>query len=65
MADHSAIGTSIIDITNPTGICDKRDLVADSVEIGSKVVHMTIHMREGPSSSDMQMVTTQGPTRQE
>ncbi|SOV01837.1 uncharacterized protein UDID_18810 [Ustilago sp. UG-2017a] len=34
MADPSEIGTSIVDITNPTRICDKRDLGADSVEIG-------------------------------
>jgi len=65
MADPSEIGTSIVDITNPTRICNKRDLGADSAEIGSKVVHTTIHTREGLSSSDTQMVTTQGPTRQE
>ena len=65
MADHSEIGTSIVDITNPTGIYNKRDIVADSTEISSKVVRTMIHMREGPSSSDMQTVTTQGPTIQE
>ena len=61
MADHSEISMSIIDITNSTRICSKRDHVADSAEIGSKDVHMTIHMREGPSSVTRGRLPLRGP----